>query len=66
MEHASTHLFIFFGIIVLLPFLYPVFLVKFKGVDGSTANRNVKVFAVAFGLLVVVTLALAIIHSSLQ
>jgi cytochrome c biogenesis factor len=66
MEHASTHLFIFFGIIVLLPFLYPVFLVKFKGVDGSIANRNVKVFAVAFGVLVVLTLALSTIHSSLQ
>jgi hypothetical protein len=66
MEHASTHLFIFFGIIVLLPFLYPVFLVKFKGVDGGIANRNVKVFAVTFGVLVLLTLALSTIHSSLQ
>nr|UOZ97434.1 hypothetical protein NCPCFENI_01354 [Cupriavidus sp.] len=66
MEHASTHLFIFFGVIVLLPFLYPVFLVKRKGLDGSVANQNTKVFAIAFGVLVVLTLALSTIHSSLQ
>ncbi|MEY3668801.1 MAG: hypothetical protein ACO24G_04795 [Burkholderiaceae bacterium] len=65
MQHASTHLFIFFGIIVLLPFLYPIYLVRSRGVDGGIASRNTKVFAVVFGVLVVLTIALTLIKNSL-
>ncbi|MFM1880655.1 MAG: hypothetical protein RLZZ344_889 [Pseudomonadota bacterium] len=66
MQHASTHLFIFFGIIVLLPFLYPIYLVRSRGVDGGIASRNTKVFAVVFGVLVVLTIALTLIKNSLS
>jgi hypothetical protein len=65
MQYASTHLFIFFGIIVLLPFLYPIYLVRSRGVDGGVASRNTKVFAVVFGVLVGLTVALTLIKSSL-
>jgi hypothetical protein len=65
MQYASTHLFIFFGIIVLLPFLYPIYLVRSRGVDGRVASRNTKVFAVVFGVLVGLTVALTLIKSSL-
>ena len=65
MQYASTHLFIFFGIIVLLPFLYPIYLVRSRGVDGGIASRNTKVFAVVFGVLVVLTIALTLIKNSL-
>ena len=65
MQYASTHLFIFFGIIVLLPFLYPIYLVRSRGVDGGVASRNTKVFAVVFGVLVALTVALTLIKSSL-
>lgn len=65
MQYASTHLFIFFGIIVLLPFLYPIYLMRSRGVDGGVASRNSKVFAVVFGVLVGVTITLTLIKNSL-
>lgn len=65
MQYASTHLFIFFGTIVLLPFLYPIYLVRSRGVDGTTASRNTKVFATVFGVLVGLTIALTLIKNSL-
>lgn len=65
MQYASTYLFIFFGIIVLLPFLYPIYLVRSRGVDGGVTSRHTKVFAVVLGVLVGVTIALTLIKNSL-